>query len=76
MINIPKRVIQTSATILDSIITKENRHEILPVVIDYAIGWSEKKFFFKIEKSIVQNPDKYSKTSKKISFGGLPSLGG
>jgi len=34
---IPMRVAQTSATILDHIITNENRHEILLVVICYAI---------------------------------------
>jgi len=38
IINIPTRVTQTSATILNHVITNENRHEILSVVIDYAIA--------------------------------------
>ena len=37
IINLPTRVTSSSATVLDHIITNENRHEIIPSVIDYDI---------------------------------------
>ena len=37
IINLPTRVTSSSATVFDHIITNENRHEIIPSVIDYDI---------------------------------------
>ena len=37
IIDVPTRVTATSATVLDHIITKENKHQIFPAVVDYDI---------------------------------------
>ena len=37
IIDVPTRVTTSSATVLDHIITKENKHQIVPAVVDYDI---------------------------------------